>query len=208
MRARVSAAAKSAFAVLLDHHNWKTGRCDPGLDRIVRLAGYSRKATWLGLQQLEAAGIIEIATHGSRSNRNGYRFRWDVIRALDGRAKAALGSGRKRPHKGVENDHLGVVENDQQTRCNKPDEDNPLGISYSSPASPLQGRAGQAERGVPSKQSYLLHGIKGGKAASRREAAEGATERRRQQSINDLPKHERERAWLDAMGERSAEPSR
>ena len=70
MRARLSASAKAVGAVLLDHVNWRDFRCDPGIERLVLLTGYSRSNVQAGLQQLQDGGIIAIHVHGSRSGRN------------------------------------------------------------------------------------------------------------------------------------------
>lgn len=116
MRARVSSAAKAAGAVLLDHVNWTDFRCDPGIERIVKMAGYSRSNVQAGLQQLADDGIVTIRVHGSRMGRNSYDFCWDEIRRRDAAMQEALKSGSPPTRK----QGGGDPESEAQTRVPNP----------------------------------------------------------------------------------------
>lgn len=60
-QARVSASAKAMLRCLLDHLNWRDGRCDPGQDRIARETGFSVATIRRATRELEQAGLIETA---------------------------------------------------------------------------------------------------------------------------------------------------
>jgi hypothetical protein len=97
MRAHLSGAAVAVFAVLLDHVNWQTFRCDPGLERICTLTDYSRSSVQAGTDQLVAHAFIRVALHGGSGGRNSYVFNWALIRELDEKKQAALHSRPSRP---------------------------------------------------------------------------------------------------------------
>lgn len=92
MRARVSGAAKCVGAVLIDHVNWRDPnfRCDPGIDRLVKLTGFSRSNVQTGIQQLVGTGLLFIHVQAGRSGRNRYEFSWDEIRRRDAEMQEAL----------------------------------------------------------------------------------------------------------------------
>ena len=200
MRARVSAAAKAAFAVLIDHHNWRSGRCDPGLSRIAKLSGYSRDAVQTGIKQLAETGFIQVMTHGGGSDRNQYIFDWQHIRSLDSDAKVAMGWGVNNPRGRGENAHGGGGENAPQTRLIQPEEE-PVSLSHCSDGERFQCREGQAKGSKPDWQYHMPYVVPGGKGTDRSDAAGNAAERRRVAAIQKLPKDQQAAAWLSAMDE-------
>ena len=96
MRARLSGAANAVGAILLDHVNWGDFRCDPGIERLVGLTGYSRSNVQSGIDQLVAEGLLLVHVRGGRMGRNSYEFCWDAIRRRDDAMQVALFSGARR----------------------------------------------------------------------------------------------------------------
>lgn len=195
MRARINAAAKAVAAILLDHLNWKTGRCDPGLARIAGLSGYSRAAVQIGIDQLVGARLIRVIRHGGGSDRNRYQIDWANVRELDaahcerlgyapnrarqGMARRGRGGVVENDHGGVvENDHGGVVENDHQTRRSKPDEENTgvVTLPERGAAAPSKGQAGRGafHRG---QRPFLLP-LAGGRGGASQGQAKARSESR------------------------------
>lgn len=186
-----SAAAKAVGVVLLDHLNWKSGQCDPSLQRLAMLTGYTRSNVQSGLKQLSEEKIIKVVVHGGRSGRNAYRFNWALIRAFDAEFQAALKTGRAPPRK----QGVGGPENRAQTRSSNPmKEPGEVGVCARGQR-PASRPDGQAEGSKPIDQLYLTHSIKGGQGASRKDAAEASRHRRRALEIAAMPKHLRAAAW-------------
>jgi hypothetical protein len=79
---------KRIAATILEHFNRKTGQCDPGLDRIARLAGVSRRTAIRSVFRVVAAGVFYVVRHGGRSQRNSYEPIWLRFRELDALWKA------------------------------------------------------------------------------------------------------------------------
>jgi AraC-like DNA-binding protein len=74
---------KRVAAALIEHFNRKTGQCDPGLDRIARLVGVSRRTVMRSVSCLVGAGVFHVVQHGGRSQRNSYEPVWLRFRELD-----------------------------------------------------------------------------------------------------------------------------
>jgi hypothetical protein len=79
---------KRVAAAILEHFNRKTGQCDPGLDRIARLVGVSRRTAIRSVSSIAAAGVFHVVRHGGRSQRNSYEPVWSRFRELDALWKA------------------------------------------------------------------------------------------------------------------------
>jgi hypothetical protein len=92
---------KRVAAALIEHFNRKTGQCDPGLDRIARLVGVSRRTVMRSVSCLVGAGVFHVVQHGGRSQRNSYEPVWLRFRELDAlwkarfRAKSTAADGPK-----------------------------------------------------------------------------------------------------------------
>ncbi|SNS70732.1 helix-turn-helix domain-containing protein [Antarctobacter heliothermus] len=69
---QVSSGMRVVFLVLADHHNSKTGQCNPSLQRIVIACGLSRASVCSHLKKLKELGFIDWQTGGHSSN--AYRF--------------------------------------------------------------------------------------------------------------------------------------
>jgi hypothetical protein len=63
-------------AILIEHFNRKTGRCDPGIARISELLGISERTVIRANQRLEASGLFRKVRHGGYGNRNSYQPVW------------------------------------------------------------------------------------------------------------------------------------
>jgi len=58
-------AETAVLIVLAHHHNPKTGRCNPGQERIARSAGMTRRCAQRALASLQAYGIIATKARGN-----------------------------------------------------------------------------------------------------------------------------------------------
>jgi len=67
---------RRVLALLIEHFNRKTERCDPGLDRISALLGVSSRTVIRSIHRLEAAGLLKKIRHGGFSHRNSYEPNW------------------------------------------------------------------------------------------------------------------------------------
>lgn len=76
----LSPAAKAVGANLVDRFNRQTGRCDPSVRRLAKDTGYSRRAIFGALKELEDAGIIRRQRHGGGSQTNAYAINWALLR--------------------------------------------------------------------------------------------------------------------------------
>jgi Helix-turn-helix domain len=74
---------KRVAAAIIEHFNRKTGQCDPGLDRIARLIGVSRRTAIRSVSRVVGAGVFHVVRHGGRSQRNSYEPVWLRFRELD-----------------------------------------------------------------------------------------------------------------------------
>jgi hypothetical protein len=63
-------------AILLEHFNRRTGRCDPGIERIAGLLGCCTRTVIRSTARLEKAGLFRKVRHGGYSNRNSYEPNW------------------------------------------------------------------------------------------------------------------------------------
>jgi Helix-turn-helix domain len=79
---------KRVAAAIIEHFNRKTGQCDPGLDRIARLTGVSRRTAIRSVSRVVEAGVFHVVRHGGRSQRNSYEPVWLRFRELDESWKA------------------------------------------------------------------------------------------------------------------------
>lgn len=70
-------AMRIVCGVLLKHLNVKTGRCDPGIERIAALSGIHRSSVMRALDELEKKGLIKRHIHEGHAATNSYTFKWD-----------------------------------------------------------------------------------------------------------------------------------
>lgn len=49
---------------LIEHFNRRTGRCDPGIERLAKLTNYSTRTVIRATRRLEAAALIRKVRHG------------------------------------------------------------------------------------------------------------------------------------------------
>jgi predicted transcriptional regulator len=69
-------------AVLIEHFNRRTGRCDPSIGRIAKLLSIHRRTVMRSIKHLESAGIIRTHRHGGHSNSNQYAPDWARFEAI------------------------------------------------------------------------------------------------------------------------------
>jgi predicted transcriptional regulator len=73
-------------ATLIEHFNRRTGRCDPGLNRLAEMLGLCVRTIIRSTQRLETVGLFRKVRHGGYSNRNSYEPNWasrEFSKALD-----------------------------------------------------------------------------------------------------------------------------
>lgn len=78
----LSAAAKRVAAAIVDHFNKRTGQCDPGINRLVKLLGMSRATVIRATETLNELGFIEKQSHGGKSHRAAYIPNWKLFRQI------------------------------------------------------------------------------------------------------------------------------
>ena len=162
-----------------------------------------------------ADGLFERVTHGGRSHRTAYLPRWDRLNAIvddwdlrmkDGSPPRKVAELRRSRSQDCDVEgRKNATQTDRRNRQKEPTvqvegSEDGGGVSHR-PASQDR-RNGLRKNSEPQPQRFLVHAITGGKAPSRQVAAEAAVERRRADEIGKLPRHEREAAWLAAMGDR------
>jgi DNA-binding transcriptional ArsR family regulator len=69
--------------ILIEHYNRRTGRCDPGVERIATLSGLSPRTVMRATWRLEKAGLVRKIRHGGYSNRNRYEPNWQRFAELE-----------------------------------------------------------------------------------------------------------------------------
>jgi hypothetical protein len=67
---------RRVLALVIEHFNRKTERCDPGLNRISALLGLCTRTAIRSIHRLEAAGLLKKIRHGGFSHRNRYEPNW------------------------------------------------------------------------------------------------------------------------------------
>lgn len=67
-------AARRVLGQLIEHHNLRTGRCDPSVGRIAGILGLSDRSVRRALAQLEAGGLVARVIHGGQRHANAYRL--------------------------------------------------------------------------------------------------------------------------------------
>jgi len=83
---------RAVAAALLDHFNRKTGRCDPGIERLASLLGVSERTIFRSLNRIEADRLFRRVRHGGNLNRNSYEPNWARCREIE-----AIWSARMKP---------------------------------------------------------------------------------------------------------------
>ena len=69
-------------ALLIEHYNRESGRCDPGIERMSALLGLSTRTVMRAIKRLEAAGLFKKVRHGGYSHRNSYVPNWSRFAGL------------------------------------------------------------------------------------------------------------------------------
>jgi uncharacterized protein (DUF4415 family) len=94
--------------ILLEHFNRRTGRCDPGIERIAALSGFSERTVMRAIVRLVRLKLFVKVRHGGYSNRNRYepnwprfaelRRRWKETFSKNARVARESGSNGRRSH--------------------------------------------------------------------------------------------------------------
>ncbi|TYR32085.1 helix-turn-helix domain-containing protein [Mesorhizobium microcysteis] len=220
----LSPSARKVGALLLEHLNRKSGQCDPSIERMATVLGMGRTAVKDATAELCRGddALFERVTHGGHNHRTAYIPRWEIFAELHGeyRARFKEGSapsmgrksgrstansiGRKSGSLWAGNPAVNRPEIRPQTYRtnlkNKPKqvegshEDEQIAAVSASP----EGRNGLRKERHRAQVPMLLP-VAGGKSASKADAAEAAHWRRVAAEIEQLPKHQREAAWLAAQ---------
>ncbi|HEV2630825.1 MAG TPA: helix-turn-helix domain-containing protein [Pseudolabrys sp.] len=80
---------------LIEHFNRKTGRCDPGIQRIASLLDCCTRTVIRATNRLEKLGLFEKDRHGGYSNRNRYRPNWKRLAEHEAAWKSKLHRSRR-----------------------------------------------------------------------------------------------------------------
>lgn len=214
--AGLSPSARRVGAAIIEHYNKKTGQCDPSIERLGRMLGIDRATVMRATGELcEADGLFERVTHGGRSHRTAYLPRWDRLNAIvddwdlrmkDGNPPRRVAELRRSRSQDCDVEgRKNATQTDRRNRQKEPTvqvEGSEQGGEIPQRSTSQDRRNGLRKKSAPQPLRFLVHAITGGKAPSRQDAAEAAAERRRAAEIGKLPKHEREAAWLAAMGDR------
>jgi hypothetical protein len=81
---RLSVSARRVAGALLEHYNRRTGRCDPGINRLRNMLELGRATIFRALDELCGGEhpFFERVSHGGKGGRNHYAPNWDVLRAV------------------------------------------------------------------------------------------------------------------------------
>jgi Helix-turn-helix domain len=66
-------------ATLIEHYNRKTGRCDPGLERLATLLDIDKRTVMRAVSGLERHGLFRKIRHGGQFGRNFYVPLWPQL---------------------------------------------------------------------------------------------------------------------------------
>jgi hypothetical protein len=80
--------------ILLEHFNRRTGRCDPGIERIAKLAGVHVRTVIRAIARLVRLKLFIKIRHGGYSNRNSYEPNWQKFTELNQRWQAKFAQAR------------------------------------------------------------------------------------------------------------------
>lgn len=72
----------AVLGLLLEHHNAKTGRCDPGRSRLAKLSGLSKTAVSNSLAKLEQLDLLRIRHHAGHSRTNAYTLNFGKLNQI------------------------------------------------------------------------------------------------------------------------------
>lgn len=86
----LTANDRRVAAVLIEHFNRRTNRCDPGLERIAEMVGISKRTVIRCNHRLERAGLFRKIRHGGWDNRNAYVPIWSRFTELENAWSAKL----------------------------------------------------------------------------------------------------------------------
>jgi DNA-binding transcriptional MocR family regulator len=79
----LSGTERRVAAAIVDHHNRKTGQCDPSLDSIAKLLGVSRRTVIRAIGALVQKGYFRKTRHGGKFHRNSYLPIWSRFHAKE-----------------------------------------------------------------------------------------------------------------------------
>lgn len=205
--------ARRVAGILLEHFNRETGRCDPSVPRIAKILGINRSTVFRALNDLTKCyhPLFKIVVHGGGNDCNYYRPCWEYLTQI---AKKYQGCCREK------SDYVKII--DWSQPCDSASRNtaikpvakvrpkpslkthlmNPPGASdtsagLSQPPRDRESRNSSGERQVQTLRHYLIQEVPGGKAPSRKIAAEAAQDRKLSKQISQLPDAKaREAAWM------------
>jgi hypothetical protein len=79
----VTASARRVGVTLIEHYNRRTGRCDPGIERLAELLGCCTRTIIRATDRLERTRLFRKVRHGGYSNRNSYEPNWALFTELE-----------------------------------------------------------------------------------------------------------------------------
>jgi hypothetical protein len=110
--------------ILLEHFNRRSGRCDPGIERIAKLAGLNERTVMRAIVRLVRLKLFVKVRHGGYSNRNRYEPNWALFAELRRRWKLSFSKNARATRESAVNEqesHVpGVVHVTQTCSSNPP----------------------------------------------------------------------------------------
>lgn len=172
--------ARRVLGQLIEHHNLRTGRCDPSVGRMAGLVGLSARSVRRAIAQLEAAGLVARLIHGGQRHANAYRLDFDAMARLGlvGGTRQVVPAKMNDADSGTVTRTRESADPDSRVRQNlprnlKPSEhqEKPVRARPNQPAG-----ARQKDRAPDRRQGWLPLPIPGG--ADRASVADGQAEKR------------------------------
>lgn len=97
---------------LIEHFNRKTGRCDPGIERIASILGCCKRTVIRATDRLEKLGLVRKTRHGGYSNRNSYQPNWTRLAEQEAAWKTKLRSKSRRTSMSLDVGQEGHLQDD------------------------------------------------------------------------------------------------
>jgi hypothetical protein len=80
---KLNGTDKRVAVTIIDHHNRKTGRCDPSRKTIAELLGIDPRTVSRSIKKVVKHGFLDKVRHGGNNHCNSYQPRWKFYRWLE-----------------------------------------------------------------------------------------------------------------------------
>src|SRR5262245_32062126 len=79
----LSPTDKRVLSAIIDHHNTRTGQCDPSLDTLALLLGVHRRTVMRSTEKGDKLRYLQKIRHGGNFHRNLYIPNWTRFREIE-----------------------------------------------------------------------------------------------------------------------------